>query len=67
MRLRSIFPVLLLIMAGQAANAQTNSRLFRDVVGWINQAVAGGADRVVWTVAGIPVTVKGAERGPAAR
>ena len=40
------------------------ARLFRDVVGWINQAVAAGADRVVWTVAGIPVTVKGPERGP---
>ncbi len=35
------------------------ARLFRDVVGWVNQAVAACADRVVWTVAGIPVTVKG--------
>jgi adenosylcobinamide kinase/adenosylcobinamide-phosphate guanylyltransferase len=42
------------------------ARLFRDVVGWANQAVAGCADRVVWTVAGIPVTIKGAsERHPA--
>ena len=39
------------------------ARLFRDVVGWANQAVAASADRVVWTVAGIPVTVKGAQRG----
>jgi adenosylcobinamide kinase/adenosylcobinamide-phosphate guanylyltransferase len=35
------------------------ARLFRDVVGWANQAVAGSADRVIWTVAGIPVTIKG--------
>lgn len=38
------------------------ARLFRDVVGWTNQAVAACADRVVWTVAGIPVTIKEAER-----
>ena len=39
------------------------ARLFRDVVGWVNQAVAAGADRVVWTVAGIPVTIKGDGKG----
>lgn len=38
------------------------ARLFRDVVGWANQAVAASADRVVWSVAGIPVTIKGAEK-----
>jgi adenosylcobinamide kinase/adenosylcobinamide-phosphate guanylyltransferase len=38
------------------------ARLFRDVVGWTNQAVAACADRVVWTVAGIPVTIKGPEK-----
>ena len=35
------------------------SRRFRDLVGSINQAVAGKADKVVWTVAGIPVRIKG--------
>jgi adenosylcobinamide kinase/adenosylcobinamide-phosphate guanylyltransferase len=35
------------------------ARLYRDLVGWANQAVAECADRVVWTVAGIPVTIKG--------
>jgi adenosylcobinamide kinase/adenosylcobinamide-phosphate guanylyltransferase len=35
------------------------ARQFRDIVGWANQSVAACADRVVWMVAGIPVTVKG--------
>ncbi len=35
------------------------ARQFRDVTGWLNQAVAGCASKVVWVVAGIPVTVKG--------
>lgn len=34
------------------------ARLYRDLVGWTNQAMAGACDRVVWTVAGIPVTIK---------
>jgi adenosylcobinamide kinase/adenosylcobinamide-phosphate guanylyltransferase len=33
-------------------------RLFRDMAGRLNQAVAARADRVVLTVAGIPVTIK---------
>jgi adenosylcobinamide kinase/adenosylcobinamide-phosphate guanylyltransferase len=37
----------------------TLSRRFRDLVGSVNQAVAGHADRVVWMVAGIPVRIKG--------
>lgn len=36
------------------------SRHFRDQAGWLNQALAQRADRVVWMVAGIPVTIKGA-------
>jgi len=36
-----------------------DSRRFRDLNGWINQRVAARADRVIWTVAGIPVTIKG--------
>jgi adenosylcobinamide kinase/adenosylcobinamide-phosphate guanylyltransferase len=35
------------------------ARQFRDLVGFVNQAVAGCADEVIWTVAGIPVTIKG--------
>jgi len=35
------------------------ARQFRDIAGWTNQSVAACADRVVWMVAGIPVTVKG--------
>jgi adenosylcobinamide kinase/adenosylcobinamide-phosphate guanylyltransferase len=35
------------------------ARQFRDVMGQVNQAVAQYANKVVWMVAGIPVTVKG--------
>jgi adenosylcobinamide kinase/adenosylcobinamide-phosphate guanylyltransferase len=35
------------------------ARKFRDLVGATNQAVADKADRVIWMVAGIPVTIKG--------
>jgi len=34
------------------------ARLYRDLVGSTNQAVADCADQVVWVVAGIPVTIK---------
>lgn len=34
------------------------ARLYRDLAGWTNQAVAAACDQVVWTVAGIPVTIK---------
>lgn len=34
------------------------ARVFRDCAGGVNQAVAAVADRVIWTVAGIPVTIK---------
>ena len=34
------------------------ARQYRDLAGWANQAVAAACDRVVWTVAGIPVTIK---------
>ncbi|MEA2039600.1 MAG: bifunctional adenosylcobinamide kinase/adenosylcobinamide-phosphate guanylyltransferase [Thermodesulfobacteriota bacterium] len=35
------------------------SRLFRDIAGFANQDVAACSDRVIWMVAGIPVTIKG--------
>lgn len=34
------------------------ARQYRDAVGWANQAVAACADRVILTVAGIPLVVK---------
>lgn len=34
------------------------ARKYRDLAGWANQAMAVVCDRVVWTVAGIPVTIK---------
>lgn len=41
------------------------ARRFRDAAGLVNQKVAAAADRVVWMVAGIPVTVKpAADRKP---
>ena len=35
------------------------ARQYRDIIGLANQAVAKTAGKVIWTVAGIPVTVKG--------
>lgn len=34
------------------------ARLYRDLAGWTNQAMAAACDRVIWSVAGIPVTIK---------
>lgn len=39
------------------------ARQFRDVMGTVNQRIAACADEVVWTVAGIPVTIKAAMPG----
>ncbi len=41
------------------------ARHYRDLAGWTNQAVAAACDRVVWTVAGIPVTIKPPQRNSA--
>ena len=38
------------------------ARKYRDLAGWTNQALAAVCDRVVWTVAGIPVTIKPASQ-----
>ena len=40
-------------------------RLFRDLQGWINQAVAGKADLVYQMVAGIPIPIKSQKGGNA--
>ncbi len=37
------------------------ARMFRDLNGMVNQRLAARADRVIWTVAGIAVTIKGNE------
>ena len=37
------------------------ARLYRDMVGKVNQTVAACADRVILTVAGIPVAIKGGD------
>jgi adenosylcobinamide kinase/adenosylcobinamide-phosphate guanylyltransferase len=34
------------------------ARLFRDMIGFVNQKVAASVDRVIWMVAGIPVRIK---------
>jgi adenosylcobinamide kinase/adenosylcobinamide-phosphate guanylyltransferase len=34
------------------------ARVYRDLIGTVNQAVAKSADTVVWVVAGIAVTIK---------
>ncbi|MDL2269752.1 bifunctional adenosylcobinamide kinase/adenosylcobinamide-phosphate guanylyltransferase [Desulfosarcina sp. OttesenSCG-928-A07] len=34
------------------------ARLYRDLAGWMNQAMARACNQVIWTVAGIPVTLK---------
>jgi adenosylcobinamide kinase/adenosylcobinamide-phosphate guanylyltransferase len=36
------------------------ARKFRDLSGWTNQRVAAASRQVIWTVAGIPVTIKDA-------
>lgn len=35
------------------------ARIFRDTAGLVNQKVAAAANKVIWMVAGIPVSIKG--------
>jgi len=57
-------PASLLIVSNEVGSgvvpAFKSGRLFRDLLGEMNQQVARMADRVVWLVAGIPIAVKGA-------
>jgi adenosylcobinamide kinase / adenosylcobinamide-phosphate guanylyltransferase len=39
--------------------ADRMTRLFRDMTGLANQRVAAAADKVIWTVSGVPVLIKG--------
>jgi adenosylcobinamide kinase/adenosylcobinamide-phosphate guanylyltransferase len=39
------------------------ARHYRDLAGWTNQAMAAACDLVIWTVAGIPVTIKPSSPG----
>ncbi len=39
------------------------ARQYRDIIGLANQAVARTAGKVIWMVAGIPITVKGGPPG----
>ncbi len=39
------------------------ARQYRDIIGLVNQAVAKTAGKVIWMVAGIPVTIKGQQPG----
>ena len=39
------------------------ARKFRDMAGMVNQWVAGRSDRVIFMVAGLPLTIKGSKRG----
>jgi adenosylcobinamide kinase / adenosylcobinamide-phosphate guanylyltransferase len=40
------------------------ARRFRDLTGWCNQRVSHACNRVVWMVAGIPVTIKPSSGAP---
>jgi adenosylcobinamide kinase/adenosylcobinamide-phosphate guanylyltransferase len=40
------------------------TREYRDLVGMVNQQVAALADRVVFTVCGLPIVLKGQDRAP---
>jgi len=40
------------------------ARQYRDLAGWTNQALAKVCNRVDWSVAGIPVTIKPARQSP---
>ncbi len=57
---RAVCPVILVSNEVGAGIVPENplARQFRDVMGTVNQRIAACADEVVWTVAGIPVTIK---------
>ncbi len=57
---KSSCPVILVTNEVGAGIVPENAiaRKFRDIAGMVNQKVAKAADRVVWVVSGIPVTIK---------
>jgi adenosylcobinamide kinase / adenosylcobinamide-phosphate guanylyltransferase len=57
---RSICPLILVTNEVGAGIVPENAmaRAFRDTAGLVNQIVAAACDRVIWTVAGIPVAIK---------
>ena len=57
---RAACPVILVTNEVGAGIVPENAlaRAYRDAAGLVNQTLAAACDRVVWTVAGIPVTVK---------
>jgi adenosylcobinamide kinase / adenosylcobinamide-phosphate guanylyltransferase len=56
-------PALLFIVSNEIGSgvvpAFRSGRLFRDLLGEMNQAIARAADRVVLLVAGVPIAIKG--------
>jgi adenosylcobinamide kinase/adenosylcobinamide-phosphate guanylyltransferase len=57
---RSACPLILVTNEVGAGIVPENAmaRAFRDAAGLVNQIVAVACDRVIWTVAGIPVAIK---------
>jgi adenosylcobinamide kinase/adenosylcobinamide-phosphate guanylyltransferase len=57
---RSACPVILVTNEVGAGIVPKNAlaRTYRDTAGLVNQSLAAACDRVVWTVAGIPVQIK---------
>lgn len=65
----AVCPVILVTNEVGAGIVPENAlaRAYRDAAGLVNQIMAAACDRVVWTVAGIPVTVKPQITPPSAR
>lgn len=64
---RSVCPLILVTNEVGAGIVPENAlaRAYRDAAGLVNQIVAAACDTVIWTVAGIPVTIK-PQMGPSA-
>ncbi|MEJ2639432.1 MAG: bifunctional adenosylcobinamide kinase/adenosylcobinamide-phosphate guanylyltransferase, partial [Desulfosarcinaceae bacterium] len=62
---RSVCPLILVTNEVGAGIVPENAlaRAFRDTAGLVNQIVAAACDRVIWTLAGIPVQIKPSNGG----